>query len=228
MNIIKSIKNLSKKEKALWIGSLLVITLSFVFLQDIDYLTVITSLIGATALIFLSKGDAIGQVMIVIFSLMYSIISFIFGYYGELITYAFMTLPTAVIALISWIRNPYTEREVRVSKMTGAKWLFLVLSSIVVTAIIGYSLYLLNTANLVFSILSISTSYFASMLMVFRSPYYAIGYSFNDVVLIILWTLATVEKLSYLPMVICFVVFLANDIYGYVNWQRISKRQSEQ
>ena len=228
MNIIKSIKNLSKKEKALWIGSLLVITLSFVFLQDIDYLTVITSLIGATALIFLSKGDAIGQVMIVIFALLYSVISFIFGYYGELITYAFMTLPTAVIALISWIRNPYTEREVRVSKMTGAKWLFLVLSSIVVTAIIGYALYLLDTANLVFSILSISTSYFASMLMVFRSPYYAIGYSFNDIVLIILWTLATVEKLSYLPMVICFVVFLANDIYGYINWQRISKRQNEQ
>ena len=227
MNIIKSIKNLTKKEKMLWIGSLLAIVISFLFLEDIDYLTVIASLIGATALIFLSKGDVIGQVLIVIFSLMYSIISFVFGYYGELITYAFMTLPTAVIALISWIRNPYTEREVKVGKMTGAKWVFLILSSIVVTIIVGYALYLLNTTNLVFSILSIVTSYFASMLMVFRSPYYAIGYSFNDIVLIVLWVLATIEKLSYLPMVICFVVFLANDIYGYINWKRISKRQNK-
>ncbi len=45
---------------------------------------------------------------------------------------------------------------------------------------------------------------------------------------IILWILATLKNISYFPMVICFVMFLANDIYGYYNWIRMRKRQEMQ
>ena len=63
------------------------------------------------------------------------------------------------------------------------------------------------------------------MLTVFRSQYYALAYAFNDIVLIILWALATAENIAYLPMIICFVVFLINDSYGFFNWRRIKSRQ---
>ena len=53
--------------------------------------------------------------------------------------------------------------------------------------------------------------------MLMRSPYYALFYSFNDIVLIVLWTLATITDIGYLPMILCFVIFLVNDIYGFVN-----------
>ena len=39
------------------------------------------------------------------------------------------------------------------------------------------------------------------MLTIFRSPYYAVAYSFNDIVLIILWVLATIENPAYFCMV---------------------------
>ncbi len=42
----------------------------------------------------------------IIFSLLYGIISYTFSYYGEMITYLGMTMPMAVFALISWLRNP--------------------------------------------------------------------------------------------------------------------------
>ena len=87
------------------------------------------------------------------------------------------------------------------------------------------SLTALNTANLIFSTISITTSFVASYLTFLRSPYYAIGYSANDVVLIILWILASVEDISYLPMVACFIMFLFNDLYGFYNWRRMQKRQ---
>ncbi len=58
-----------------------------------------------------------------------------------------------------------------------------------------------------------------------RSAYFALAYAANDVVLIVLWTMATLTDVSYLSVVICFAVFLINDIYGFISWSRMRKRQ---
>ena len=47
----------------------------------------------------------------------------------------------------------------------------------------------------------------------------------NDIVLIILWVLASVEDIVYFPMVICFLMFLINDIYGFISWKAREKKQ---
>jgi predicted PurR-regulated permease PerM len=61
--------------------------------------------------------------------------------------------------------------------------------------------------------------------MLFRSPGYALAFAANDLVLIVMWILAAINDLSYLPMIACFVMFLLNDIYGFINWKRMKKRQ---
>lgn len=157
---------------------------------------------------------------------LYAIISFRCRYYGEMITYLGMTLPSAAVAMINWLRNPYAECEVKVSTLNIRKLVLLFGSAVLVTALMGVVLWYFDTANLLFSIISVTTSYLASMLTIFRSLYYAVAYAFNDIVLIILWTLMTMDSLSYLPMIICFAVFLVNDLYGFVNWQAMKKRQS--
>ena len=225
MNIIKSIKNLTAKEKALWPGSLFVIFISSVMLSDTDWLSVITSLIGATALIFVGKGDPLGQLITVIFALFYSLVSIKFRYWGEMITYLGMTAPSAVWALVTWLKNPYSEREVRVSKMTGKKWAGLILSAIAVTFFMCIILRFFNTPNLLVSTVSITTSFMASILTVMRCQYYAAFYAANDIVLIVLWTLASFSDISYIPMVLCFVIFLINDAYGFINWRSMRKKQ---
>lgn len=225
MNIIKSIQGLSKIERAIWLTSLLLIVSTFVLFTTEDYLTVIASLVGATALIFVGKGDAVGQLLTIIFAILYSIVSFQCRYYGEMLTYLGMTVPSAAVAMVNWLKHPYAEREVKVNVLNWKHWLFLVVSAIIATAIFGLLLERLGTANLFFSVLSITTSYFASMLLIFRSPYYAVAYALNDIVLIILWVLVTKDDINYLPMIICFVVFLVNDIYGFINWRIMKKRQ---
>ena len=60
---------------------------------------------------------------------------------------------------------------------------------------------------------------------IYRSPYYALAYAINDLVLIVLWTLASLADISYVPMVACFVMFFANDIYGFINWQKMKRKQ---
>ena len=72
--------DLSRFELGLWLGSVIIITLSFLFPEEKDYLTLIASLIGVTALIFVAKGYVLGQVLTVVFAVFYGIISVIFGY----------------------------------------------------------------------------------------------------------------------------------------------------
>lgn len=83
----------------------------------------------------------------------------------------------------------------------------------------------LNTARLPISTLSVTTSFLAAYLTYLRSPYYAMAYAANDVVLIALWVLAAMGDMSCLPMVFCFVMFLMNDLYGFWNWQKMRARQ---
>ena len=228
MKLRNPFKDLTKFELALWICSSLVVAISFLCAPGKDYLTLIASLIGVTALIFVAKGYVLGQVLTVVFAVFYGIISFHFEYYGEVITYLCMSAPMAIMAIISWATHPYKgTKEVEVNKMK--LWqvaLMLVLSAAVTTAFY-FILGALGTTNLVFSTISVTTSFLAVFMTFMRSPFYAIGYAANDIVLIVLWVLASIENIAYIPMIMCFVMFLFNDIYGFVNWQRMSKKQSD-
>ncbi len=226
MNIVKSIKNLTLSEKLLWASSVLLILVSSLIFPNPDMISVATSLIGATALIFVGKGDPIGQLLCIIFGIFYAAVSFHFRYYGEMFTYVGMTVPSAIWALITWLKNPYTEREVKVAEMTAKKWLIVIFGGLAATFIMYFVLKYLGTANLTVSTVSITTSFMASALTIMRSPYYALFYGANDVVLIVLWVLACTADIGYLPMVICFAVFLANDTYGFINWCKMKKKQN--
>ena len=169
----------------------------------------------------------LGQVLTVIFSIFYAIVSMSFQYYGEMITYMFMTAPIAVISVISWIRHPYQgkQTEVEVHHISLKEGAVITVLSLVVTAIFYFILKALGNNNLVFSTISITTSFLASALMFRRSPYYALAYGANDIVLIVLWTMASIENPAYIPMIVCFAMFLLNDLYGFFNWSRMKKRQ---
>lgn len=216
-------------ELTLWGASVLLILLSFALFDRESWLTLCASLIGVTSLIFSAKGNPIGQLLMVIFSLLYGVISYTFAYYGEMITYLGMTMPMAAVALISWLKNPFkgNKSEVAVGVLRPREpWLMWLLTAIV-TFLFCYILKSLGTANLFFSTVSVTTSFLAVYLTFRRSPLYAIAYAANDIVLIILWTLAAMEDVRYVSVAVCFAAFLFNDLYGYISWRRMQKRQAQ-
>ena len=226
MQIKNPFRDLTPFEWGLWLTSLVVVSASFLLIPEKDYLTLCASLIGVTALIFVAKGYVIGQLLCVFFSVFYGIISFYFRYYGEMITYLGMSAPVAVGSVISWLRHPYAKTaEVKVHRMTGCQMTVAVALTAAVTAVFYFLLRWLNTENLFFSTLSVATSFFASYLTFRRSPYYGLAYGANDVVLIVLWGLAAISDPSYAPMILCFVMFLVNDLYGFFQWRRMQRRQ---
>lgn len=222
-------KALKKHEWAIWLGSLALISAAFLLSKEKDYMTLSASLIGVTSLIFVAKGDPFGQALMVIFSILYSVISFKFRYYGEMITYLGMTAPIALAAMISWLRHPYKkgENEVKVAHVGTKKWVILIVLTAAVTAAFYFVLKYFNTANLAISTISVATSFIAASLTFLRSPLYGLGYAANDLVLVGMWIMATAHDPSYLPMIVCFSVFFINDCYGFINWRRIRQRQKE-
>ena len=218
----------SKTEQMLWSGSVLLITVAFAAFDRENWLTLAASLIGVTSLIFNAKGNPVGQALMVIFSLLYGVISYGFSYYGEMVTYLGMTMPMAVFALVSWLRNPYqgNRSEVAVNRIGRRETALMWVLTLVVTAVFGWILGVFHTADLSLSTLSVTTSFLAVYLTFRRDPRYAIAYAANDVILIMLWLLAAAENSSYLSVAICFAAFLANDLYGFVSWRSMERQQT--
>ena len=219
----------SKFEICLWSCSIVFTTISFAVFDRENHIMLAASIIGATYLIFNAKGNPIGQVLLVIFSILYGIISYHFSYYGEMITYLGMSTPMAILALISWIRNPYegNRAEVKINSLKKAEIIFMFVLTAIITFIFYFILKFFHTANPIPSTASVTTSFLAVYLTFRRSRYFTLAYATNDIILIYLWVLATLSDMKYMSVTICFVMFLVNDIYGYVNWTKIQKKQSQ-
>lgn len=226
--MLSKLKYFTRAERTLWGCSVLLIVGSFLLFHQNDYLTLTASLIGATSLILNAKGHPAGQVLTIAFSLLYGYISLSYAYYGEMITYLGMTAPMSVFALISWLRHPYEagKAEVRVNSISRREGVFACLLSLAVTFVFFFILRAFHTANLLPSTISVTTSFLAVYLTARRSPLFAVAYAANDLVLILLWSLAAMQDHSYLSVVVCFVMFFANDIYGFYNWSRMRRRQA--
>ncbi len=220
-------KNLTRKEWLLYILSVSVVAISNFLTGDIDPINLSATLLGVTALIFIAKGDVLGQILTVVFAVLYSITSCRFHYWGEMITYMGMSAPIAAMSVISWLRHPYEKGKnvVKIHKMTLKQISLMLLLTAMVTVLFYFILKYFKTPNLIISTISITTSFLASYLMFFRNSYYALAYAANDIVLITLWVLATLTDASYLPMILCFTMFFINDLYGFISWKKREKEQ---
>ena len=133
----------------------------------------------------------------------------------------------ALVALVSWLKNPYNgnRSEVKVNRIGRRETLFMLLLAVPVTAAFYFILKNFGTANLIPSTFSVTTSFIAVYLTYRRSCYFALAYAVNDLVLVVLWSLASLKDSSYVSVLACFIVFFLNDLYGFYNWQKMQRRQ---
>jgi len=140
-------------EYLLLIVSTLSVLLSFFLCGNTDYLSLTASLIGVFSLILVSKGDVLGHLFTVIFSVLYGTVSYFAGYYGEMITYLGMTAPMAIISAIAWLRHPHKgkRREVEVNSLKIKDYALCTLLTACVTTSFYFILRALGTASLIWS-----------------------------------------------------------------------------
>ncbi|MGN0620963.1 MAG: nicotinamide riboside transporter PnuC [Porcipelethomonas sp.] len=197
------------------------IAVSNILSGEINLLTLITAWVGITSLIFAAKGNVWSQILMIVFSILYGIISWQSRYWGEMITYLGMTMPMAIWSTITWIKNPSKNgNEVAIQKLTKQHIVVIVIFGTITTVVFYFILCALDTPNIMFSTISITTSFIAASLTILRTSYYALGYASNDIVLIILWGLASIDNPVYITVVVNFIIFFLNDMYGFICWKK--------
>lgn len=230
MQKIKKIFNyFTMGEKILWLCSALITSIFFFVFKNKNYFYFISPFFGITAILLNAKGNPFGQAVMVVFAMAYGAISLSYRYYGELITYTCMTLPMSILSLISWFKNRFNKNklEVKINKLTIKEVPYATFFICAVTVSFYFILGAFDTPNLILSTLSVTTSFSAVYFTFRRSSLFSFFYALNDIVLIWLWILASIDDTSYISMVICFATFLALDIYSYLCWQKMKKRQSK-
>ncbi len=201
------ITSLTKKEWGIWMGALLVIVVSNIFSANFNALT-------SGFMRRCDIPDYCGERECVV------------TYSDDPVQYPLRTSPgMAVWSTITWIRNPSESgKEVEIQQLTKKHVFLLVSSTTVITILFFKILAVLETPNIVFSTISITTSFLAASLTMLRSSYYAVGYVANDIVLIVLWIMATIKDPSYFSVMIIFTIFFFFDLYGFISWKKEKQR----
>ncbi len=220
-------KNWNNFEKAfLLLGTLATFLLTFLFDGTILYLCY--TLLYFWAAILLAKGKFSCYIVGIISTSFYAVVSYNNSYYGEVFIAMFCTLPLTLVGLINWLRHQDNTNTVIIKQITKKELLLVLLSQAVMFPGYYFLLKYFNTANLLISTISLVVSIIATYLTARRSEYGFIGFITNDIVLITLWTIPVIEgNLDIIPVLLCPVLLLINDIYGVYNWKRIKEIQSK-
>ena len=105
----KALSSLGILDITVWCLSVTLVIISYFLSAEPNILNTITSLVGVSALIFVAKGQVLGQILLAAFALLYGTVSIFQSYYGETAICLFLSLPLAAFAIITWYKNPYDE-----------------------------------------------------------------------------------------------------------------------
>lgn len=219
------LKNWTKFEKVfLVLGTIIACILTFIFKGtwiDLGY-----SLLYFWTALLLAKGKYSCYIVGIISTFFYAFVSYSNSYYGEVIIAMCCTLPLMIIGLVNWLRHQDNTNTVIIKEITKKELILVLLSQVVMFFGYYYLLKAFNTNNLLVSTFSVVASVIATYLTARRCEHGFIGFIINDLILIILWSIPVINgELNIIPVLICPVLLLINDIYGVYNWRRIKYNQ---
>ncbi len=229
MNKKFQLKNILSLKEIIFLSLEIIIPIILYFVFNCqDYMNLIGAEIGIVSIFFLAKASLFGIGLSLLFSTFYAITSLNYTYYGEAIIYFAFMIPIGIASGIIWIMNRF-KGTTEVSIVSTKKTDFIIgpIASGILTFALFWLLRYLGTQNIITSTISLFTSFLALYFQLKRSKYGEIFFAANDVVLITLWTLATIDNISFMPIVFCFIFLLVNDIYGFFNWSKIKMKQDE-
>lgn len=181
---------------------------------------------GILCVILAAKGNILNYIFGLFNSCSYAWICYKNGLYGEMGLNLFFFVPTALLGLVLW-RNHSQNRQLQSAKtLSSHRFISIILVSIVAIALLGYGLAMIPTQNTPYidattNILAIV----ATILMLLRFKEQWWFYISLNLFTILMWAIRTIEGSGDgIMMLIMWTAFLFNAIYGYYNWNKLSKQ----
>lgn len=231
------LKNWTLFEKV-WMITATAIILGLSLLWKDTTIGFIASISGIWCVILVAKGKLSSYFFGVINAITYGYVAHSYGLIGEAQLNWYFYLPLQVVGFVLWYYNSKQSeklgiefkngQEIQAKKLSFKKWLILIPS--VLASYFGYSYYLndigSNFAGL--DALAVVLSVFAQILMMLRYTEQWLLWIVINVITVALWffVLLTHGGNDW-SMLALWIAFLVNSVYGYINWNKISRQEGE-
>lgn len=209
----------------LLVFTILIIGLSL-YWQD-TLIGVICSLTGIWCVILVAKGRISNYWVGIVNVILYAFISYGYKYYGEVMLNVFYFLPMQFMGAYIWIKNkkPNSKGTVIIKALNNKQRLFWTAVSVIGVVIYGAVLKTLGGAMPHIDALSTVLSIIAMLLMAFRFFEQWILWIVVDVVTIILWFVVMANGGNDVSILLMWVAYLVNAVYGLYNWISLYQAQ---
>lgn len=194
-----------------------------------DALAIIYSFTAIIGMFLLSKGYNLGYVFILAYMIVYAIEAYLTGLYGEAILYGFILMLMQIYAIIKSFRRKNNGGSIQITRLKV--WQYVV--AIVVILALGFGVYFvlqaLGTKYLIISTIAFMVALYANFLRVIGDLNCSIGFIVLDIVMIVLWLMPLFHGepngSSLITFAVTSLIYIANDIYTYINWFKLYKKQ---
>lgn len=222
-------KDWSLFEKA-WLALFTAINIYLFFAFKDSAIGLISSLTGMLCVVLVAKGKISNYYFGIIQTATYAYIAFGYGLYGEAMLNGLFYLPVQFIGIYLWSRNKTGDsvkgEDVVVNRLTRKGWIRLAVVAVVGSAAYAVLLHYIGGKQVGLDSAAVVLSVIAQILMLKRFAEQWVLWIVVNVLSISLWVVTLINTGGNdFNMVVMWTAFLANSVYGYINWIKLGKAQ---
>ena len=208
----------------LWLSLFTIIIISLSVYWKDSFIGIIASLTGIWCVVLVAKGKIANYYFGIISVIAYAYVAFSRQYYGEVMLNMIYFLPMQFVGIFLWRKRMLSKKndDIRVRYMTNKQRLLWALVTIAATILYGYFLKYLGGNLPFFDSSSTVMSVIAMILMVFVFVEQWVLWILVDIVSVIMWFTVLINGGNDIAVLVMWIAFLANAIYGLYNWIQLA------
>lgn len=214
-----------------WLFAFTAVTIYLYVALDDTLIGLLASLTGMLSVVLVAKGKTWNYYPGIINVVLYAFVAYGQKYYGEVMLNLLYFLPMQFIGLIMWRRNGVSEEkrnDVKVAVMTNRARLYWSLLCLAATIAYAWVLKAMGGALPFIDSLTAVLSIVAMIFMVKRYVEQWVVWIIIDVLTIYMWLVAFMGDGNDVSILVMWIAYLANAIYGWLNWRAQYRVQKEE
>ncbi|TCP91319.1 nicotinamide mononucleotide transporter [Cricetibacter osteomyelitidis] len=224
------------KFEATWLLLFLAIQAVIFFIQPDSWVSTIAAITGILCVVFVGKGKISNYFFGFISVSLYAYVSYTYKLYGEMMLNLLVYVPVQFIGFYMWRRHMTTDNtvntagteEVIAKSLNIQQWIIVILTAFFGTYAYIELLHHLGSELPYLDGVTVVVSIVAQILMVLRYREQWALWIIVNILTISLWFAMYVKNgETSLPLLVMYMMYLCNSIYGYWNWLQLFKHHHD-
>lgn len=207
----------------LFLVSMVLLQIIVFIINPDSLINIVAGVAGVISVVLFAKGKISAYFIGFIQTFTYLYLAWTNCFYGEVLENIFYFV-TMIWGIIVWKNNMTTNddgvEEIKSKKFTTSQWIISIILTVIATYLMGLWLTSIGSAQAYTDAATNILAIFAQLLMVWRFREQWIWWIVIDLLCIKMWFVA-----GNWSMVMMYIAWTINCIYGWYNWSKLNKNQ---